>query len=302
MPYEFEVLQFRITPDLQRFYLVPPRGMLPNPATDDRSTLGAQFIVDDGLGGSLTRNNTIPAKKEDSSSPSRHSETTNRRLVICAIGGRCGRHSLAYMFSSVVRGATVARRAFAGHRGGAFDDDDLGPGNDGAMPPPDPGGAVRRKRARRPGRSRAAGGHSEQRSAPGLRFCLVVVERADRSRGPERFRRSWRRSPRSWSIPARVWCPRRRLNTVVFTGGIKVLLKGLTWPGVINSWFLGTVRASPFRLPSLPRFPLSIERAIPRGLSRRARAERDDEPGQQILPTGAATRRCCSPPGGPQME
>ena len=118
MPYEFEVLQFRITPDLQRFYLVPPRGMLPNPATDDRSTLGAQFIVDDVSGGSLTRNNTNPAKKEDSSSPSRHSETTNRRLVICAIGGRCGRHSLAYMFSSVVRGATVARRAFAGHRGG----------------------------------------------------------------------------------------------------------------------------------------------------------------------------------------
>jgi hypothetical protein len=28
----------------------------------------------------------------------------------------------------------------------------------------------------------------------------------------------------------------------VFVLGIKVLLKGLTWPGVINSWFLGTVR------------------------------------------------------------
>ena len=53
----------------------------------------------------------------------------------------------------------------------AFDDDDLGPGNDGAMPPPDPGGAVRGKRARRPGRSRAAGGHSEQRSAPGCGFA-----------------------------------------------------------------------------------------------------------------------------------
>lgn len=96
--------------------------------------------------------------------------------------------------------------------------------------------------------------------------------------------------------------PAAAANTVVFTGGIKVLLKGLTWPGVINSWFLGTVRASPFRLPSLPRFPPSIvERAIPRGFSS-ARAERDDEPGQQILPTGAATRRRTTPPGGPQME
>ena len=31
-------------------------------------------------------------------------------------------------------------------------------------------------------------------------------------------------------------------NTTVFVLGINVLLKGLTWPGVINSWFLGTVR------------------------------------------------------------
>ena len=33
-------------------------------------------------------------------------------------------------------------------------------------------------------------------------------------------------------------------NTVVFVLGIKVLLKGLTWPGVVNSWFLGTVRSA----------------------------------------------------------
>mgnify|MGYP000325891302 CR=1 FL=1 len=29
-------------------------------------------------------------------------------------------------------------------------------------------------------------------------------------------------------------------NTAVFITGIKVLLKGLTWPAVINAWFLGT--------------------------------------------------------------
>jgi hypothetical protein len=38
--------------------------------------------------------------------------------------------------------------------------------------------------------------------------------------------------------------PAAAANTAVFTGGIKVLLKGLTWPGVINSWFLGTVRVA----------------------------------------------------------
>ena len=170
MPYEFEVLQFRITPDLQRFYLVPPRGTLPNPATDDRSTLGAQFIVDDGSGGSLTRNNTNPAKKEDSSSPSRHSETTNRRLVICAIGGRCGRQSLAYVFLDRPRLNRRSARVRRTPRR-AFDDDDLGPGNDGAMPTPDPGGVVRGGKARRLGRSRAASGHSNQRSAPGCGFA-----------------------------------------------------------------------------------------------------------------------------------
>ena len=41
--------------------------------------------------------------------------------------------------------------------------------------------------------------------------------------------------------------PAAAANTAVFTGGIKVLLKGLTWPGVINSWFLGTVRVASSR-------------------------------------------------------
>ena len=57
-------------------------------------------------------------------------------------------------------------------------------------------------------------------------------------------------------------------NTVVFVLGIKVLLKGLTWPGVVNSWFLGTVRSrrrAPF--PSFSPRP-STPRRSPR--------ERDD--------------------------
>ena len=55
---------------------------------------------------------------------------------------------------------------------------------------------------------------------------------------------------------------------VVFVLGIKVLLKGLTWPGVVNSWFLGTVRSrrrAPF--PSFSPRP-STPRRSPR--------ERDD--------------------------
>lgn len=270
MPYEFEVLQFRITPDLQRFYLVPPRGMLPNPATDDRSTLGAQFIVDDGSGGSLTRNNTIPAKKEDSSSPSRHSETTNRRLVICAIGGRCGRHSLAYVFSSVVRGATVARRAFAGHRGGRSMTTISVPGTTVRCRRPTP--AVRSA-----GRERVDPAVPERRVGTrsiGAPRAAVLPRRARTARsltGARALPPFVEEIPAFLANPSPGLVPAAAANTVVFTGGIKVLLKGLTWPGVINSWFLGTVRASPFRLPSLPRFPLSIERAIPRGLSRRAR-------------------------------
>lgn len=35
-------------------------------------------------------------------------------------------------------------------------------------------------------------------------------------------------------------------NTVVFVGGIQVLLRGLTWPGVLNSWLLGTLVFSAF--------------------------------------------------------
>ena len=72
-----------------------------------------------------------------------------------------------------------------------------------------------------------------------------------------------------------------------------MLLKGLTWPGVINSWFLGTVRSEPFASLSLPRSP-SIERAIPRGLSRRARnvtMNRDNRYFRLALQPGGVVRR-----------
>lgn len=36
------------------------------------------------------------------------------------------------------------------------------------------------------------------------------------------------------------------INTLVYIFGIKVLLKGLTWPGVLSSWFLGTLSYSAF--------------------------------------------------------
>ena len=49
------------------------------------------------------------------------------------------------------------------------------------------------------------------------------------------------RRPWPWS-PSPGLAPAVAANTAVFVLGIKVLLKGLTWPGVINSWFLGTVR------------------------------------------------------------
>lgn len=35
-------------------------------------------------------------------------------------------------------------------------------------------------------------------------------------------------------------------NTVVFVAGIQVLLRGLTWAGVLNSWLLGTLVFSAF--------------------------------------------------------
>lgn len=35
-------------------------------------------------------------------------------------------------------------------------------------------------------------------------------------------------------------------NTVVFVAGIHVLLRGLTWAGVVNSWLLGTLVFSAF--------------------------------------------------------
>ena len=35
-------------------------------------------------------------------------------------------------------------------------------------------------------------------------------------------------------------------NTAVFAGGIGVLLRGLTWPGVVNAWFLGAASLAAF--------------------------------------------------------
>ena len=64
--------------------------------------------------------------------------------------------------------------------------------------------------------------------------------------------------PAFLATPSPGLVPAAAANTAVFTGGIKVLLKGLTWPGVINSWFLGTVSVAssrlkrPFRCPSFP--------------------------------------------------
>ena len=208
---------------------------------------------------------------------------------------------MAYMFSSVVRGATVARRAFAGHRGGRSMTTISVPGTTVLCRRPTP--AVRSA-----GRERVDPAVPERRvgtRSSGAPRAAVLPRRRRTSRsltGARALPPFVEEIPAFLVNPSPGLVPAAAANTVVFTGGIKVLLKGLTWPGVINSWFLGTVRASPFRLPSLPRFPPSIvERAIPRGFSS-ARAERDDEPGQQILPTGAATRRRTTPPGGPQME
>ena len=36
------------------------------------------------------------------------------------------------------------------------------------------------------------------------------------------------------------------INTVVYVGGIKVLLKGLTWEGVVSSWLLGSLSYAAF--------------------------------------------------------
>jgi hypothetical protein len=69
------------------------------------------------------------------------------------------------------------------------------------------------------------------------------VGTSSRLNGPHRTRRSpappAALPPFLDTIPGLV--PAAAANTAVFTGGINVLLKGLTWPGVINSWFLGTV-------------------------------------------------------------
>lgn len=59
---------------------------------------------------------------------------------------------------------------------------------------------------------------------------------------PVLCRRFRRRSPYPRS-PSPGLAPAVAANTAVFVLGIKVLLKGLTWPGVVNSWFLGTVSA-----------------------------------------------------------
>ena len=36
------------------------------------------------------------------------------------------------------------------------------------------------------------------------------------------------------------------VNSLVYLLGIKVLLKGLTWEGVLSSWFLGTLSYAAF--------------------------------------------------------
>ena len=115
------------------------------------------------------------------------------------------------------------------------------------------------------------------------------VGTSSRLNGPHRTRRSPAPSaalppflseiPAFLANPSPGLVPAAAANTAVFTGGIKVLLKGLTWPGVINSWFLGTVRVASSRSKrpvSRPRLSRSI--AIPRtwALSS-ARTERDDE-------------------------
>lgn len=35
-------------------------------------------------------------------------------------------------------------------------------------------------------------------------------------------------------------------NTAVYVAGIAVLLRGLTWEGVVSSWFLGTLSYAAF--------------------------------------------------------
>jgi len=103
-------------------------------------------------------------------------------------------------------------------------------------------------------------------SAGGKRVDSAVPERRVRTRtsGAPRAvvspRRRTRRSltgaralppfvdeiPAFLANPSPGLAPAAAANTVVFTGGIKVLLKGLTWPGVINSWFLGTTVMAAF--------------------------------------------------------
>ena len=114
------------------------------------------------------------------------------------------------------------------------------------------------------------------------------VGTSSRLNGPHRTRRSpappAALPPFLYTIPAFLANPSPGLvpaaaaNTAVFTGGIKVLLKGLTWPGVINSWFLGTVSVAssrskrPFRCPSFPNPAIPLTWALSS-----ARTERDDE-------------------------
>jgi len=90
--------------------------------------------------------------------------------------------------------------------------------------------------------------------------------------------------------------PAAAANTVVFTGGIKVLLKGLTWPGVINSWFLGTVRGddAPFASLLSPASPVDRTSDPPRAFPARARnvtMNQDNRYFRLALQPGGVVRR-----------
>ena len=292
MPYEFEVLQFRITPDLQRFYLVPPRGMLPNPATDDRSTLGAQFIVDDVSGGSLTRNNTNPAKKEDSSSPSPFGDYEPSSRYLCH-RRKVWPAEFGFMFSSIVRGLNRRSARVAGHRGGRSMTTISVPGTTARCRRPTPAVSSAGKRVDSAVPERRVG----TRTSGAPRAVVSPRRRTRRSlTGARALPPFVDEIPAFLANPSPGLAPAAAANTVVFTGGIKVLLKGLTWPGVINSWFLGTVRGDDAPVASLlsPASPVDRTSDPPRAFPARARnvtMNRDNRYFRLALQPGGVVRR-----------
>lgn len=198
------------------------------------------------------------------------------------------------MFSSIVRGSTVARRAFAGHRGGRSMTTISVPGTTARCRRPTPavssaGGkrvdsAVpeRRVRTRTSGAPRAVVSprRRTRRSLTGARALPPFVDEI----------------PAFLANPSPGLAPAAAANTVVFTGGIKVLLKGLTWPGVINSWFLGTVRGddAPFASLLSPASPVDRTSDPPRAFPARARnvtMNQDNRYFRLALQPGGVVRR-----------